>query len=128
MRFKSAVRFFSIKRLLLSSVLGFLLPLSYAFALSIVSDYTRKPAPDFMVLPFGWPRPIWIFFMGRQPAEADLATGLLFMAGCNIALYGFFIYAALLMISILRMKPVDNEPPPPPDQFQILSEHLGSKK
>ena len=120
------VHIFSLKRLGLSSVLGFLLPLGYAFTLSIVSDYTGKTAPDFLVLPFGWPRPLWIFLMGRQPLETDVATGLLFMAVCNIALYGFVIYTALLMISILRRKRVDSEPPPPPEHFH--PEQLGTKQ
>jgi hypothetical protein len=116
------VRIFSIKRILLSSVLGFLLPLGYAFTLSEVSDYTGKTVPDFMVMPFGWPRPLWIFLMGRQPSEADIIPGLLFMAACNIVLYGSLVYAALLMLHVLRGKRVDYDSPPPPEQFDLKTD------
>jgi hypothetical protein len=98
----------------LSVILGFLLPLSYAFALSEISDYTGKTAPDFLVWPFGWPRPLWILLMGRQPRESDLLIGILFMALCNIALYGAIVYVALSLIALLR-KQVHYEPPPPPE-------------
>jgi hypothetical protein len=100
----------------LAALLGFILPLSYAFTLSEVSDYTGKPAPNFIVMPFGWPRPIWIFLTGRQPTEADIFGGIIFTALCNIALYGAISYAALTMLAVLRRKPVEYESPPPPQQ------------
>lgn len=109
-------RVFSIKRLGLAVVLGLLLPLSYAFTLSEVSDYIGKPVPDVLIMPFVWPRPIWIFLMGRQPTEADLLGGIIFIALCNIALYGAISYAALTMLAALRRKKVEYEPPPPPQQ------------
>ena len=73
-----------------------------------------------MIWPFGWPRPLWIFLMGREPEEADLVFGILFLAGCNIALYGLLAYATLTIFSLLRSKPVDYDslPPPPPKSFQ----------
>lgn len=82
------IRVFSVKRLILSIVLGFLLPLSYAIILSEAIDRTGRPAPEVMVTPFGWPRPLWIFLMGRQPSESDLIAGIVFLTVCNIALYG----------------------------------------
>ena len=111
------MRLFSIKRLIISAVLGFLLPLSYMIILSLVGDYTGKLVPEFMVIPFGWPRPIWIFLIGRQPSDADLLTGLLFMALCNIGLYGAVSYVALTMLPLLKRKHVDYEAPPPPEQM-----------
>ena len=110
------MRIFSIKRLGLAAALGFLLPFGYAFALSEVSDYIRRPVPEFMVWPFGWPRPIWIFLMGRQPREADIIGGIIFLTLCNIVLYGVFSYAALTMFSMLRGRQVEYAPPPPPEQ------------
>ena len=110
------VRIFSIKRLGLAVVLGFLLPFSYAFTLSEVADYTKQRIPDSLVMPFGWPRPIWIFLMGRQPTEADIIGGIIFLALCNIALYGALSYAALTLLSLLRRKEVEFEPPPPPER------------
>lgn len=117
-KLKSKVRIFSWKRLVLSLVLGFLLPLSYAVLLSQVFDYTGKLTPEFLVTPFGWPRPLWIFLMGRQPTENDLLIGLLFIAVCNIALYGTIVYISLFGLSLLRRKQtVDEPPPPPPDHI-----------
>jgi hypothetical protein len=112
----NVMRIISIKRLGLSAILGFLLPLSYAFMLSEFSDYTGKAVPEFMVMAFGWPRPIWIFLMGRQPAESDVIPGLLFLTLCNILLYGTLIYVLLSIFGLLKRKPVDYEPPPPPEQ------------
>jgi hypothetical protein len=101
--------------LILSVILGFLVPLSYAFALSEIADYTGKTAPDFLVWPFGWPRPLWILLMGRQPRESDLLIGILFMALCNIALYGAVVYVALSLATLLRRKQMHDDLPPPPE-------------
>lgn len=115
--FTNLARFFSIKRLLLSVVLGFLLPLAYALTLSFVSDITGKAAPDFMVAPFGWPRPLWVLLLGRQPTEADVWGGILFLVACNILLYGTIVYVALLMFSLFRRKRADYVTPPPPENL-----------
>ncbi|HZH32356.1 MAG TPA: hypothetical protein VEY11_16445 [Pyrinomonadaceae bacterium] len=115
-------RLYSTKRLILSIILGFLLPLGYAFALSTVSDITGEVPPDFMVMPFGWPRPLWIFLAGRQPSEADVVHGLLFMAACNILLYGTAVYAASLLLELFRRKSDGDELPPPPVDFRPRDE------
>ncbi len=109
------IRIFSVRRAALSVPLGFLIPLSYAFLLSEAFDYAHRPTPQFLVIPFGWPRPLWIFLMGRQPTEADLLFGLTFLAVCNTALYGLITYAALTMLSVVRGQRVEYEPPPPPE-------------
>jgi hypothetical protein len=100
-------------------ILGFIVPLSYAFILSETSDLLGRATPDFLVWPFGWPRPIWILLMGRQPSENDLISGILFMAIGNILLYGMIIYLALLVLSLIRRKQPDiaPSPPPPPTKF-----------
>ena len=110
----SRVRFFSIWRLLLSGILGFILPLSYVFAFSVVSDYLGRPAPNFLVYPFGWPRPLWIFFLGHQPTDDDIAFGIVFLVVCNIVLYGTFVYLTLFAIKVLRRKPAELSSPPLP--------------
>src|SRR5258708_39491822 len=120
---RMVVRVFNIKRLLLSVILGFLFPLGYAFLLSQASDYMGKTAPDFMVMPFGWPRPLWIYIMGRQPSESDLVGGIIFMAVCDTLLYVLIVYASLLLISISTRKPIVSESmPPPPQDFRSGSE------
>ncbi len=111
----SRIRIFSIWRILFSCVLGFLVPLSYSYLLSAFSDYTGKSVPDFMVYPFGWPRPLWIFLIGRQPSEGDIIFGIIFLALCNVALYGTLIYLSLSALQLLKHKPTDSELPPPPD-------------
>lgn len=53
--------------------------------------------------------------MGRQPAEGDLVGGLIFLAACNTAAYGLFVYSLLLVLSVLRgARPGYDAPPPPP--------------
>ncbi len=108
------MRIFSIRRILLSCALGFLIPFSYALSLSLFSDYTGKSVSDLMVYPFGWPRPLWILLMGRQPLETDLIPGIVFIAVCNIALYGTLSYVALSGLQLLSHKPPDPGLPPPP--------------
>jgi hypothetical protein len=117
MRKRTQVHIFSLKRIVLSFVLGFLLPLGYAFILSETFDYIGKIPPDFLVMPFGWPRPLWIFLMGRQPSEADLLSGLIFVALCNVLLYGAITYSILLAISAARHRPTVYDPPPPPEHL-----------
>ena len=114
---------FSVKRLILSIILGILLPLAYLFALSLVFDHSNKIPPNFLIMPIGWPRPVWIFLMGRQPTEADLVIGMTFMIGGNIMLYGALSYVGLLALSIIRKdKRTDfDAPPPPPDLSRISS-------
>jgi hypothetical protein len=73
-------------------------------------------------MPFGWPRPLWIFLMGRQPTENDILGGIIFLAVCNTMLYGVIAYAALLLLSVFRRKKVSYDSPPPPENF-----HSGAK-
>jgi hypothetical protein len=109
------IRIFSIRRILIACVLGFLVPLSYAITLSLVSDYTGKPMGNFMVYPFGWPRPLWIFLIGHQPSDDDIILGIVFLAFCNIALYGTLIYVVLSALQFLKYKPAVLGLPPSPD-------------
>jgi|ERR1051326_4774254 hypothetical protein len=111
------MRLFSIKRAGVSLILGFLLPLSYALLLSFVFDFVKRPTPQVLVWPFGWPRPLWILLLGRQPLQADLIFGIVFLAVCNVLLYGSIVYAVLSVLSLLRRKPVDSELPPLPRPF-----------
>ena len=101
-------RVFSLVRFFSAIVLGFLLPLSYMVFLSVFYDYMGTSTPQFLVWPFGWPRPLWIMAMGREPTEDDIVFGLLFMAVCNIALYGTVSYLVLSTLSLLRNRPVTN--------------------
>ena len=116
------VRIFSVKRAALSCVLGFLIPLGYAFVLSEAYDYARKPTPQFLVWPFGWPRPLWLLLLGRQPRYEDIVGGLIFFAVCNILLYGTFVYAVLTLYPAMRRRPAAFEPPPPPEHIHPADE------
>jgi hypothetical protein len=111
------MRILSLRRLGLSLALGLVLPLGYAFLLSFVFDFLKKPTPQFLVWPFGWPRPLWILLIGHQPSEADLISGIVFVALCNVLLYGSIVYLALSVVSQTKKKPVAGEPPPPPNLF-----------
>ena len=110
------MRVFSLKRLGVSLILGLLLPLSYALFLSGVYDFLKKPTPQFLVWPFGWPRPLWILLWGR-PTEGDLIWGLIFIAACNALLYGSVVYFALSVFYVNRRKPDDGALPPLPEYF-----------
>ena len=111
----SEMRVFRIKRLALAMVLGFLLPLSYAFILSMTMDYLGiGAAPKFLVAPFGWPRPLWIWLMGRYPTDEDVLFGVLFMALSNTVVYGGIMYAVLSALALVRKKPEVHAPPPKP--------------
>jgi hypothetical protein len=52
--------------------------------------------------------------MGRQPLEDDIIPGIVFIALCNIALYGVLVYVALSALQLLKRKPADVGLPPPP--------------
>jgi len=110
----SRVQIFSIRRILISCVLGFLIPFSYALGLSLVSDYTGRSVPDSMVYPFGWPGSLWVFLLKRQPMESDFNLEIALLAICNIALYGTLSYLALFALQVLRHKPASPELPPAP--------------
>jgi hypothetical protein len=113
------IRIFSVRRILYSAVLGLFVPLTYALTLSLAADYSGRSIPNFMVYPFGWPRPLWIYLMGHQPSEDDLIFGIVFIALCNIALYGALSYMALTALHLLRHKPVEPTLPPPPSERQF---------
>ena len=106
-------RLFSFKRMALSVLLGFFIPFGYAFLLSEVSDYTKIIPPDFMIMTFGWPRPLWIILMGRDPTEADIIPGIIFMAVCNTVVYGAAVYVFLSLFSLARKSRVRDLPLPP---------------
>ncbi len=48
--------------------------------------------------------------------------GIIFLAVCNIVFYGVIVYVALLMLSVIRRRRVDYEPPPQPERFRPRSE------
>src|SRR5437773_9066832 len=102
---------FSIKRILLSVFLGFLLPLSYSFILSLVSDYTRQTVPELLVVPFGWPLNVWDFVTGDRPPHANIAARLIVWIIGNILLYGSIVYVGLTMVAYSRKKSGGQEPP-----------------
>ena len=116
------MKIFSIKRALLSCLLGLLLPFCYAVLLSEAFDYARRPTPQFLAWPFGWPRPLLVLLLGRQPTREDIVGGLIFFAACNILLYGTVVYFALTMRSVVRSRRADYGPPPPPGRFPPAAE------
>jgi hypothetical protein len=107
------LRIISVKRMALSAALGFLLPLTYALLLSEVSDHTGKIPPDFMVMTFGWPRPLWVLLMGEPHSDSDVLGGIFFLAICNTIAYGAAVYVALSMFSLVRKTRASHQPPPP---------------
>ena len=119
-------RIFSIRRALLSAVLGFLIPLGYSVALSLAGDYTGWQVPQYFVWPFVWPRPLWILMMGRQPTDADIVHGIIFLALANVLLYGTLVYSALTFIPLFRRRREAFDEPPPPESFGAPRENIGT--
>jgi hypothetical protein len=97
-------RWFSYKRLALSVVLGFLVPLSYAFILSLADDYFHDLPSDWLAVPFGWPLQLWDFVAGRHPWERPIWGRLIFWILGNIALYGMIVYVGLTILVFIRRK------------------------
>ena len=120
------MRIFSIKRAFLAFILGFLLPLGYAYSLHLAEELTGSKPTDLMLMPFGWPRPLWIFLTGRQPYEFDLIVVLTFAALANIVLYGSLVYLALTLVPAFWRKSEPYAAPPPPEGYlAALSDPVG---
>ena len=116
MRRGTAVRIFSLKRMILSIVLGFMLPVSYLLTLFLIFYFTGKRQSEILVIPVAWPRVLWDALVDQPRSDANLASGLLFIAVCDTAVYGALSYIILLTTSVLTPKPVVLESPPTPAQ------------
>ena len=116
---KERVRVFSLKRLLLSIILGILFLSSYVFGLFLIDLWGQTP-PNLVLLVIGWPRWLWIL-MGRQFSGDDLVSGLAFLAFCDTVLYAVMIYSVLLALASVRRKRTGPDPPPPPQDFSSRS-------
>ena len=119
------VRVFSIWRSLLSVVLGFLIPLGYAYTLHLAQEATGWTPTDPFLMPFGWPRPLWIFLTGRQPTQDDVVSILLFAVLGNVVLYGTLVYAGLTFVSLFRRGRTTFGAPPPPGASDAPHETKG---
>jgi hypothetical protein len=110
---KRRFRIFSIKRLLLSIVLGFLIPASYAFALFKLGHF-RRSIFEVVITPIRWPLSLVMFLLGREPSNEELPAAFVFLIVCNIALYGSLIYLILLAVAAVRRKRESLPLPPLP--------------
>jgi hypothetical protein len=106
------LRIFSVKRMALSAALGFLLPLGYVILLSEVSDYSGRTPPDFLVMTFLWPRPLWVLLMGEPRSDSDIIVGVVFLAVCNTVAYGTAVYVTLSMFFLARKTQAGYQSPP----------------
>jgi hypothetical protein len=112
------VRIFSVKRLLLSIVLGVLFLCSYVFGLFLIDSAGQTP-PNLMLVVIGWPRWLWIF-VGGQFSEENMVV-LTFVAICDAVLYAVIIYAILLALAIVRRKRTVGDLPLPPQPRDFSS-------
>jgi hypothetical protein len=113
------VRIFSLKRLLVSVVLGVLALIGYVLGLYLLDLISTRRPPTFMLAIVGWPLWLWSLLGGRLTYESRVES-LLFVVLCNIFLYATIIYLALLAISLVRRQPtLPNSPPPQPEQFRF---------
>lgn len=111
------VRVFSVTRLFLSVLLGFLFLVSYVVMLFLI-DRAGKTPPDLILSVIGWPRWFWMRLGGTFSAD-DMVSGFTFFAICDTALYAAIAYPLLLAVSFVRRKRavLDLPPPPKPEQF-----------
>jgi hypothetical protein len=110
---EARVRVFSVRRLLLSLVLGFVIPVSYLLMLARLGPGRVKRSQfEILIIPIRWPFSLWLFLTQRPPVGRELIVAFIFLAVCNTALYGTIIYAVLFAVSLVRRKPAALEPPP----------------
>lgn len=74
---KRRLRVFSIKRLLLSILLGFLIPVSYVLTLFKLGRI-RRSIFEVVITPVRWPLSLVMFFLGREPSNEELPLRLSF--------------------------------------------------
>ena len=110
-----------LKRLFISIVLGFAIPLAYAIgaALLFQSQYVTDPQTIHLLwLPIGWPRYLFYYlvltFQG-PPRTSEFAL-MIFMIVCNTIPYAVLTFAALSLRSS-RKRVLEVPAPPPPTGF-----------
>jgi hypothetical protein len=111
------IRVFSFQRILLALVLGFVSPLTYLLTLFLIFYFTGKQASQNFVMLAAWPRVIWDVLVDQPRSEANVASGLLFIAICDTLVYGAIMYVILTAVSVIKPKTVVIEPPPSPHQI-----------
>ena len=98
------------KRLALSLLGGFLLPLVYTIIVGPLTPYNSNRTLDFLAqVPVRWP----ILLLNRLhvfPFESELQL-LLYIDSCNVILYGSLIYFVLFALS--KRKTTGPLPPGP---------------
>jgi hypothetical protein len=118
------VRIFSVTRLFLSVLLGFLLLVSYVVMLFLI-DLAGKTPPAVVLSVIGWPRWFWMR-LGGSFSDDDMISGFTFFAICDTALYAAITYPLLLALSFVRRKRAVPDPPPPPKPEQFHSGQAAS--
>jgi hypothetical protein len=100
------------KRLALSAVCGFLVPLVYSVIAVLVTAYGKNPILKQLVgIPVRWP--LLIYY---RIAYLPFPILLVYITACNVLLYGFVTYFVLWRFS-KRKKASYPLPPPPPTNF-----------
>lgn len=114
---KRRFKIFSIKRLLLSIVIGFLIPISYGFMLFNLGRF-RRSVFEVVITPIRWPLSLLMFVLGRQPSNQELPAAFAFAILCNTALYGTITYLVLLAVAAVRRERAALPLPPLPDPLE----------
>jgi hypothetical protein len=105
------VKIFSITRFLVSVVLGFLLPLSYAL---LRIKLFGSELHTWLDMPLRWPFHLWTAILGL-PNDDLAVTVVILCIVSNVLLYGAISYFALLAFAIARRKPEELPAPPQPE-------------
>jgi hypothetical protein len=92
-------------------------PASFILTLALIFYFTRRSVSQNFVMLVAWPRVLWDLLVDQPRAEANRATGLLFIAICDTVVYGAITYVILTAVSVVRPKTVALEAPPTPQEF-----------
>jgi len=102
------------KRLALAVVGGFVIPFVYSIIVGPLTPDIKNGSLDyFAMVPVRWPVLI-LFYFGSFPFENE-GILLLYLVGCNMALYTIFTYSLLWAFSRRRREGFG--PPPYPPSF-----------
>lgn len=103
------------KRLLLSLLCGFAIPLLYAVTFGPLSVYIKSDRINHLLwIPIGWPQILYYNLFSPSYSSPLLPDGAVFamQTACDVALYGALAYLFLLMRSLKRPRAYDAPPPP----------------
>jgi len=105
------------KRLLLSVVGGFGIPILYSIMAASLSPYIGNDRINYLLwIPIGWPKILYFYLFApfsNHALNLENGTVLVIIIACDVILYGSFSYSLLLLRSFRKVKAHTESPPAP---------------